>query len=186
MSSTQQALTFFIQSLFQLYIFIILLRFMLQLSKADFYNPLSQFIVKVTTPFLGPLRNIIPNLYNIDFASIILAWSMQLIMMIVLILIQLIEFQSLPLTKIVIASLASIINQIMSIYLLTIIISALLNWFPSTSNQPIGLLIRQLVKPILNPFHQLLPNIGNMDISPIFAILTIQVIKILIKPWIFF
>ena len=71
--------SYLISTIFGLYIIIVLLRFLLQAVRADFYNPLSQFIVKATAPVLNPLRRIIPGLFGIDIASILLAYSLQYI-----------------------------------------------------------------------------------------------------------
>ena len=75
----QEALIFIIQTVFQLYLTVVLLRFLLQVARADFYNPISQFIVKATNPPLKPLRRIIPGFGGFDLASLVLALIVQLL-----------------------------------------------------------------------------------------------------------
>src|SRR5690606_18580227 len=83
MNGLSTAVVYVIQTLGSLYLLIVLLRFVLQLVRADFYNPLSQFIVRATSPLLMPLRRIIPGFGGIDLASLVLAVLVQLLLMIV-------------------------------------------------------------------------------------------------------
>ena len=86
MNSLNTAAIYLIQTLGSLYLLIVLLRFLLQLVRADFYNPLSQFIVRATKPLLMPLRRIIPGYGGLDFASLVLGIAIQLVMLILIIL----------------------------------------------------------------------------------------------------
>jgi YggT family protein len=70
-------LIFLIQTLGGLYTFVVMLRFLLQLTHADFYNPISQFVVKVTSPLLRPFRQLIPGFRGLDISSLVLAWLVQ-------------------------------------------------------------------------------------------------------------
>ncbi|MDP3365837.1 MAG: YggT family protein, partial [Pseudomonas sp.] len=83
MSGLIEALIYIIQTLGSLYLLIVLLRFILQLVRADFYNPLSQFIVKATQPLVTPLRRIIPGFAGLDLASLVLAILVQLLLMVI-------------------------------------------------------------------------------------------------------
>jgi YggT family protein len=180
MSSIDQALLFLVKNILQMYIFIILLRFLLQVAKADFYNPISQFIVKATAPILNPLRRIIPGLAGLDMAALVFALIVQVIL---IVLVYLIAFGHLvsPQT-LLIGSFFGVFNHILSIFLYGIIISAILSWIPSTQGHPIAQLLFQLVEPALAPVRKILPDMGGIDISPIVVILAFQVIKILITP----
>ena len=81
MNGLSNAGLYVIQTLGGLYLLIVLLRFILQLVRADFYNPLSQAVVKATKPLLNPLRRIIPGIGGIDVASLALAYVIQLLVM---------------------------------------------------------------------------------------------------------
>lgn len=54
-------LTFLLSTVIELYTMVLLLRVWMQWARCDFYNPFSQFVVKVTQPIIGPLRRIIPR-----------------------------------------------------------------------------------------------------------------------------
>ena len=183
-SSVAQALAFLVQNIFQLYIYIVLVRFMLQLAKADFYNPISQFVVKATGAPLKPLRTIIPGFAGMDIAALVLAW---LLMIVKITLLGFILYGSLisPL-HILLFSLAGVANSMASVYLVGIIVSAISSWVPAMYDHPAVRLVWQLVEPVLAPFRRLLPAMGGVDISPIFALLILQVVKILLRPFVIF
>ena len=85
MNSLNTAAIYLLQTLGNLYLLVVLLRFLLQLVRADFYNPISQFIVRATKPLLMPLRRIIPGYGGLDFASLVLALAIQLVLMVLII-----------------------------------------------------------------------------------------------------
>ncbi|CAA0115822.1 Uncharacterised protein [BD1-7 clade bacterium] len=180
MSSANQAVVFLVQNLFLLYIYVVLLRFLLQVAKADFYNPVSQFIVKATAPILNPLRRIIPGIGGLDIASLLLAWVLYVAMIIAIF--YLVYGQMVPVVNLLIYSVTGLIKTIAGIYLVGIIISAIMSWIPQARQNPVGLLVWQLVEPPLKPFRKLLPDMGGIDLSPIFAILILQFLRMLLQP----
>jgi len=182
MSSGQQALLFIVQTVLQLYMSVIVLRFMLQLAKADFYNPISQAIVKISSPLLIPLRQVIPGYRNWDFASLVLATVLYLLMLIASVYIA--YGQLLNPLNLMVGSVAGVIYTISKIYFYGIILAAISSWIPPLHGHPITALVWQIVEPVQAPFRKLLPNMGGIDISPIFAILTLQVVQILLRPYV--
>lgn len=182
MSSGQQALLFVVQTVLQLSMSVMILRFMLQLAKADFYNPISQAIVKISSPLLTPMRRIIPSYKNWDFASLLLAMLLYLLMWMATVYIIIGQFVN-PLSLLG-GSLAGVLYSISKIYFYAIILSAISSWIPPLHGHPITALVWQLVEPVLAPFRKLLPNMGGLDISPIFAILALQVLQILLRPYV--
>lgn len=181
-ASVNEALLFLVQNIFQLYIFVVLIRFLLQVAKADFYNPVSQFVVKVTAPILTPLRRIIPGVAGLDIAAIALTLALQLVM---ILLVFLIHTGGLPnLITLFIGTIAGTVNSLISIYFFGIIISAIISWVPPAQGHPAAQLVFQLVEPALAPFRKLLPDMGGIDISPILAIMIFQVARILIQPFV--
>lgn len=174
-STGQKALITVIQTLFQLYIIVVLLRFLLQLAKADFYNPVSQAIVKLTSPLLLPLRRVIPSVRGLDMASLVLALLLALLMTMA---IELIITGKLVFSFAwIIQAGAYVLYYITQIYFFAIIIAALSSWLPALHNHPITRLIWQLVEPVQAPFRKILPDLGGIDLSPIFALLAIQVVQ---------
>jgi len=180
----QSPFYFLIETLFNLYIMVIILRFLMQLFRADFYNPLSQFIVRATNPVLIPLRKIIPGYGGIDVSSLLFSYSVTVLKFIVLIMIFSAGFPSFG--SILFISLAKLINQFFSLFLYLIIIRAILSWITPGYNNPIMAVIYQLTEPLMAPVRRLIPSMGGLDLSPIVLILGLQFTLSAIESWIIF
>lgn len=175
MSGLIEALIYIIQTLGSLYLLIVLLRFILQLVRADFYNPLSQFIVKATQPLLTPLRRIIPGFAGLDLASLILAILVQLLLMIVTLTLMGYNVGGFIL-QLLVWSMIGVTSLFLKVFFFALIISVILSWVAPGSYNPGAQLVNQICEPLLAPFRKLLPNLGGLDISPIFAFITINLI----------
>ncbi|TBU97809.1 YggT family protein [Stutzerimonas kirkiae] len=173
MSGLIEALVYIIQTLGSLYLLIVLLRFILQLVRADFYNPLSQFIVKATHPLLRPLRKLIPSIGGLDLASLVLALLVQLLLM--LVTLALIGYNALGLIpQLLVWSVIGVTSLFLKVFFFALIISVILSWVAPGSHNPGAQLVNQICEPFLAPFRRLLPNLGGLDISPIFAFIAIN------------
>ncbi|MBD9426334.1 YggT family protein [Pseudomonas sp. PDM15] len=175
MSGFAEALIYIIQTLGSLYLLIVLLRFILQLVRADFYNPLSQFTVKATQPLLKPLRRIIPGFGGLDLASLILAILVQLVLMVVVVLIAGANPVAIGLQLLVWAIIA-VTSLFLKIFFFAMIISVILSWVAPGSYNPGAQLVNQICEPLLAPFRKLIPNLGGLDISPIFAFIALNLL----------
>ena len=175
MSGFAEALIYIVQSLGSLYLLIVLLRFILQLVRADFYNPLSQFTVKATQPLLKPLRRIIPGFGGLDLASLALAILVQLVLMVLVILIAGANPAAVGLQLLVWAIIA-VTSLFLKIFFFAMIISVILSWVAPGSYNPGAQLVNQICEPLLAPFRRLLPNLGGLDISPIFAFIALNLL----------
>jgi YggT family protein len=175
MSGFIEALVYIIQTLGSLYLLIVLLRFILQLVRADFYNPLSQFIVRATQPLLRPMRRVIPSLAGLDMSSLLLAILIQLLLMIVTLTLMGYGVGGF-LVQLLIWSILSITSLFLKVFFFALIVSVILSWVAPHSYNPAAQLVHQLCEPLLAPFRRLLPNLGGLDISPIFAFITINLI----------
>lgn len=172
------AAIFILQTLGSLYLLIILLRFVLQLVRADFYNPLSQFAVKATQPLLRPLRRIIPSLFGLDMSSLILAIIVQMVLMALTLLLSYGTTGSfLPL---LIWAIIGVTGLFLNIFFYALIISVILSWVAPSSHNPGAELVNQICEPVLSPFRRLLPNLGGLDISPILAFMVIKLLDMLV------
>lgn len=171
-------LVFVVQTLFQLYILCVLLRFMLQQVRADFYNPVSQFLVKATQPVLRPLRKVIPGYGGIDWAAVVLIVVLQALAVEV---VALIRGGLLMPGLLAVTVLYQLVELVLNVYLFGILIMALLSWVQAGYN-PVAALLHDLTDPVLRPFRRLIPPMGGFDLSPLVAILAIQVAKMLILP----
>ncbi|ERH47565.1 membrane protein [Ectopseudomonas chengduensis] len=175
MSGLIEALIYIIQTLGSLYLLIVLLRFILQLVRADFYNPLSQFIVKATQPLVTPLRRIIPGFAGLDLASLVLAILVQLLLMVITLTLMGYNVGGFIL-QLLVWSLIGVTSLFLKVFFFALIISVILSWVAPGSYNPGAQLVNQICEPLLAPFRKLLPNLGGLDISPIFAFITINLI----------
>jgi len=156
-----QATQFLISTLFDLYMMAVILRIWLQLTRADFYNPVSQFVVKITNPVLIPLRRIIPGFAGIDWAGIVLLF---LVGFGKVSLLQTLYGVGFPVPQVLIASGVSIIKEVFSIIFWVMLIRVILSWVSQGYN-PIEALLHQLTEPMLNPIRRVLPDMGGFDLS---------------------
>lgn len=172
-------LTFLISTLVSLYILAVMLRFLLQLTRADFYNPLSQFIVKITTPALRPLRRVIPGWGGVDIASLVL---MLLLQMLAVWLIFLLGGRAIDPFNLVIVSIAQLVDLAFSVFIFAILIQAILSWITPGTYNPVTSVLFSLTEPVLRPVRRVIPPISGFDLSPLVAILGLQVIRMLVMP----
>ncbi|APQ13243.1 membrane protein [Pseudomonas oryzihabitans] len=175
MSALAQALVYVIQTLGSLYLLIILLRFILQLVRADFYNPLSQFTVRATQPLLKPLRRIIPGFGGVDLASLVLAILVQLALMMVVVVLLGASIAGL-FPALLIWALLGVASLLLKVFFFALIISVILSWVAPQSHNPAAELVNQICEPLLAPFRRLLPSLGGLDLSPIFAFIVINLL----------
>jgi YggT family protein len=162
-----------------LYLMIIILRFIFQMSRADFYNPISQFVVKATNPLLIPFRRIVPSAGGVDTASIVLAVIFQSLVISIKLLV-LGGGLANPIF-IIALSVVMILDMVLEIYFWSLIIMIISSWIAPGSGHPALVLINQIVEPIMQPFRKILPPMGGLDLSPIFAFLVIQVLEVVVK-----
>ncbi|MBI6852542.1 MULTISPECIES: YggT family protein [Pseudomonas syringae group] len=172
------AAIYVLQTIGSLYLLIILLRFVLQLVRANFYNPLSQFTVKATQPLLKPLRRIIPSVFGLDMSSLVLAIIVQLILMALTLLLSYGTTGD-PL-HLLIWAIIGVTALFLKIFFFALIISVILSWVAPGSHNPGAELVNQICEPALAPFRKFLPNLGGLDLSPIFAFLALKLLDMLV------
>ena len=172
------AAVYLVQSLGSLYLLIVLLRFILQLVRADFYNPLSQFIVRATHPILKPMRRIIPSFAGLDLASLLLALLVQFVLMLLVLMLMGLGFAD-PLLVLV-WSVIAVTALLLKIFFFALIISVILSWVAQGTHNPAALLVNQICDPLLMPIRRFLPSLGGLDLSPIVAFLILNLIDMLV------
>ncbi|MCJ8204663.1 YggT family protein [Pseudomonas sp. RGM2987] len=172
------AAVYVLQTLGSLYLLIVLLRFVLQLVRANFYNPLCQFIVKATQPLLKPLRRIIPSLFGLDMSSLILAILVQMALMALTLLLTYGTTGN-PL-QLLIWSIIGVTALFLKIFFFALIISVILSWVAPGSHNPGAELVNQICEPALAPFRRIVPNLGGLDISPILAFMVLKLLDMLV------
>lgn len=165
-----------------LYLLAVLLRFILQVARADFYNPVSQAVVRVTDPMVRIFRSFIPGYKGIDFSSLILALAVEGIAICVLLMLY--GFQIPSIGFVVTYAFVGIIYFVVMIYYYAIIASIIMSFvmlFSGNMNpHPILRLIWQLTEPVMAPIRKVLPPMGGLDFSPIFIFIGIGLIRNLI------
>lgn len=171
------AATLLIETLFGLYIIIVLLRFLLQWVRADFYNPISQFIVKATQPPLRPMRRIIPGFAGLDLAALVLMLVLQCVE---LWLIFTVRDIAPSFAGIAILSVAELLQLCIYVFLFSIIVQVVLSWLSPDSYNPVTALLYRLNEPLLRPARRLLPPFSGIDLSPLVVIIVLQLGSILL------
>jgi YggT family protein len=175
----QNIFSLIIDTFTTLYLMVILLRFVLQLARADFYNPISQFIVKATNPLVMPFRKIIPGVGGVDLASLVLAFAFQFLMIAIKLLVL---AGGLPNIGSVLAiSVVLVLGALLKLYFWSLLIMIVASWIAPGSSHPILLLINQICEPIMQPFRRIMPNMGGLDLSPILVFLSLQVLSIVLS-----
>ncbi|WP_019675412.1 YggT family protein [Arsukibacterium perlucidum] len=171
-----QAMLFLINTAFNLLLMLVILRVWLQLARADFYNPFSQLIVKVTNPAVLPLRRLIPSIGKLDTATVVLAYLVAVTKLIVL---QLVLVGSIQVPATLISGFLVLLKESLNLLFWILIIRALLSWF-SQGRNPIELVMHQLTEPMLRPIRRVIPPLGGLDLSVFVLIIAIQFITILL------
>lgn len=172
------ATIFLVQTLFGFYILAVVLRFLLQCVRADFYNPLVQFLVRITNPPLRPLRRIVPGYRGLDLASVLLAFVLQGLEVL---LVALLLNQSVSMGGLLLLTVAELLKLLINIYLWSVIIQALLSWFNPDPRHPAARVLAQLTAPVLRPAQRLLPPISGVDLSPMLVVVALIFLSLLLQ-----
>ena len=170
------ALLFLLQTAFGFYLLAVMLRFLLQVVRADFYNPLVQFLVRITNPLLLPLRRMVPGYRGLDLAAVVLAFALQLLEVL---LITLLLNQPLSLGVLLARTVMELAKLLVNIYLWSIIIQVVLSWVNPDPYHPVGRVLTQLTAPLLKPVRRWLPPISGLDLSPMVVIFTLVFLSLL-------
>lgn len=170
------AVTFLIETAFDLYILAVMLRFLFQFFRADFYNPISQFLVKATTPVLRPLRRWIPGYSGIDVAALVLMLVLKLMENA---LIYIVNGYVPGLGGLLIFSVASLLQLLVYVFIVAILIQAVLSWVAPGTYNPMTSVLRSLCEPLLKPVRRRLPPVGGLDFSPLAVLIFLQLLLML-------
>jgi YggT family protein len=186
MSALSEILGYLVQTLLSIYLIAMLLRFVLQLVRADFYNPICQFLVKITNPLVIPLRKVIPGFGGIDVASLVLALLLQLVGIIVMLMLKGVPAGSIFLPpanflQLLVWSGLGVIGLLVNIYFFALLGMIILSWVAPGSQHPAIYLLHQITEPVMAPVRKALPAMGGMDFSPILVFILINVIQIALR-----
>ncbi|WP_299490402.1 YggT family protein [uncultured Shewanella sp.] len=174
------AMSFLINTLFDLYLMVVILRIWLQAARADFYNPFSQFIVKATQPIIAPLRRVIPSMGRLDTASIILALIVVALKYTIL---SLIVGAALDVPSILLISIVSVFKEAGVLLFWMLILRAILSWVSQGQN-PIEMVMVQLTEPFLGPIRRIIPPMGGLDLSLLVLMIILNFLNILMVQYV--
>ncbi len=172
-------MVFLIQTLFGLYILVVMLRFLLQLVRADFYNPISQFLVKATSPLLNPLRRLIPGIGGIDFASVVLMWALKTLELVLLLLV---AGAGAAFFGPLLWAIPELVDLLINVFLFAIFIQVILSWINPGAYHPAANILYSLTNPLLAPARRMIPPMSGLDLSPMFVIVGLVLLKMLLIP----
>jgi YggT family protein len=174
----QNAAIFIFRTLLELYIITFVLRLIMQWVRADFRNPLAQFIVRVTNPLVVPLRRLIPSARSLDTATLAVVLLMELLMTAVLI--NLACIGNPDIAQLILLTLLRVVYLVLRIYLFVILIYVILSWITPGTYNPAANLLSSIAEPVLRPLRRVIPSIAGLDLSALFAIIGIQALTMLL------
>ncbi len=177
-SSATSALVFIINAISQLYLLVLLLRLILPWLRADFRNPLAQAILKLTSPLVAPLRRLLPPFGRLDTATIVVAFVIQYASILV---IALIYGWPPAIVPIAVTAAVNLVVLTLRLFVFAILIRVILSWIAPGTYNPATAIIDTLTEPVLRPFRRIVPPLGGLDLSPLFAIILLSAIAIFLS-----
>lgn len=173
-----EALIFLISTACDLYLLAVLMRFLLQWVNADFYNPISQFLVRLTNPPLRTLRRFIPGYHGIDWSSIVLMLAIQSLEIVLVSLIAFGLFPALP--GLLVSAIAQILHKLVWFFIIAVFVQVLIGWVNPGMYNAASVILYRLTEPLLERARRLLPPAGGLDFSPILVFVALQLVIILL------
>jgi YggT family protein len=178
MVSFKYALIMLINFVFDAYIFILLLRLILQKMGANWHNPISQFVVKITQPIVVPLRKIFPGFKGFDLAIVVAMFLLELIETMLLLWVKITLFPGV--LGAVVVTLGMLGGKVIDLYFFAIIITVIMSWVPALQHGPLGGIVNIVTRPLMALARRFIPPIGGFDLSPIVILLALKLLEILI------
>jgi YggT family protein len=170
---------FIIDSVVSLYILAIILRLLLQWCQADFYNPISQFLVRITQPPLKMLRRYIPSVGKIDTSCLVLALILQMLADFSILML---KGVTIGVGALAIVSFTQLISLLINIFIFAVFARAILSWINPGSYDTASAVLHSLTEPMLDTCRKFVPDMGGIDISPLIALMLLQLAKMVILP----
>jgi YggT family protein len=174
----QNALVFIIRTLFDLYVLTFALRLLLQWAAVDKRNPLVQFILRITNPLVIPLRRLLPSIGRIDTATLVALLVLQILGTMLLVRIGCTVAPAI--WQIVVLAVLSVVKLTLTVFTWSLIIYVILSWVSPDGHNPGAAVVAAIVEPLLAPFRRLIPLIGGLDLSPLFALIALQALAMLL------
>ena len=178
LNSFSNAAIFLIQSIFDLYIFILLLRVVLQWVNTDSHNPLFILVARLTNPPLRPICRMIPSLHGIDFAAILLLLGLEMLKIAFLVWLQV---NTTPhFIGLIVLAFSELLNQLINIFFYAVIALTILSWISPLAHGPLVEILVRVSEPLIKPIRGILPSISGIDFSPLILIVGLKLLTILL------
>jgi len=171
--------SFVVQAILSLYLLAMFLRFLLQLVRADFYNPISQFLVKITNPLVLPTRKAVAGVGGLDLATLLLSLVLQLVIILAGLLLK--GGQVPNLLVLVLWAVLELLALLINIYFFAVLANVILSWVAPGTRSPAAYLVYQILEPVMAPVRKVVPPLGGLDFSPLVVILLISVMQDLLN-----
>ncbi len=175
-----QPMILLLRMVFDIVLIFFLLRFFLQAARADFYNPITRAIVRLTDPLLNPLRTIIPGKGRQDWASLIAAVLLAFVFL--LLALSLSGSRMPTILPLLWLAPVHVLEVVLDMIFWGTLVHAVLSWFPNAQSAPAAQLLDQLISPLLAPIRRVLPDLGGIDLSPLVLLLAAQMAKLILLP----
>jgi len=182
-------LGFIVGTLLNLYAMVVALRFVMQTLRADYYNPIAQFVVKATDPLLVPMRRVIPSLGGLDTSSLLLAFAVLLLKLLAFKLLGLgaapaigtaLNVAVIPLPMLAYLAAVDLLYVLFNIFIFAIFIQALMSWLPNGGSNPMTGLLERITAPVLTPVRRFVPPLGGLDLSALVALIGLYALRMFI------
>jgi YggT family protein len=167
----RNALIFLLKTLADLYLLTLLLRFIMQWVRASYYNPLAQFVLKVTSPLVVPARRVLPSIAGLDAPTLVVLFALECLATWLLLRL---AGVSLSVPQLLFYSLLRLVALTLWFYTVALFVYVLLSWFSPRGANPMASILGELVEPLLRPVRRLLPPVGGLDLSALLVILLLQ------------
>lgn len=176
-----QALAFVLDALFHLFILVALVRFWMQAFRVPARNAIAQFTMALTDFAVRPLRRVLPGLFNLDWASLVVAFVAEFVLQVLLALIMGLPLTGQVLSVLLFLSFVKLIRLSVYVFMGAIIIQAVLSWV--NPHHPVAPFFHGFTRPFLRPFQRAVPPIGGVDITPVLVLIAFQLVLMLPVGW---
>ena len=176
-----EAIAFVLDAVFHLFILAALVRFWMQALRAPARNPIAQFSMALTDWAVKPLRRVIPGLFNLDWASLLVAFAFELLLQFLLLLVRGYSPNMEAVSVLLFFSFVKLIRLSIYVFIGAIIVQAVLSW--TNPHHPVGPFFQALTRPFLKPFQRAVPPIGGVDITPVLVLIALQLVLMLPVTW---
>lgn len=166
---------FLVQALLTIATFAFLLRFILQAVRADFYNPITQGIVRLTDPVLRPLRKVLPSAGGLDLGALLICVLLQFLLVFA-------AFGGVPIVTALLLGTFQLLMLVLDLYFWALILIVILSWIAPGSAHPGAMLLQQVTEPVIAPFRRIIPPMGGLDLSVMAVFLVLIVIREYLLP----